>query len=508
LPLVYQSNLQYIGGFRLPSTVDGSNDLNFAGQGLAFNPANNSLFLTGADQSLANVSIPSSIVNSSNLANLATASYVQPTINIQSKIPNTSNLQGKNGISNGGLMVVNGQLIGTLYTFYDTSGATYETHYRIDSLNLSSATVEGMFEVGGISLAGGTISASGAADFYAGYMSPIPANWQSAFGAPDLTGNCCTPILSRTSFGPAAFGFNPSTLSTSSVTTATPYLYYTQNNEAGGFDGNTRVNGVEFVPGSRTVLFFGSVGTNQQEYGNPSSFNDPYRPGKGYHSLNGDYAYQVWAYDANDLLAVKAGKLQPWQVQPYATWNFDFPQFEGAKDIGGVAFDPSTDRLYVTELGADTSAPYTNLPVVQVFQLTLNSAGTGGSPQAVIAPANGASLQTSVATPTVTSASTTTTTMDVTPASGITSGSQNTPVGTVPEFDGNQAGSVSVSTGSAAPLQQRQPLPSGPRFASKAKAVKPPQTVTAQTPIVFRHIVVNDGGPVRPLLGSHDANGE
>jgi hypothetical protein len=383
LPLAYQSNLQYIGGFRVPDGTFGSDMFNYAGSGLAFDPANNSLFLSGyqVDNAMGQISIPSTIVDSSNINNLATASVLQPLLQVLPRIPKTSNLgdgsydaNGKGPIYIGGLMVVNGQLLGTEYVYYDNSGTTVVTHFRFDSLNLSTATVEGMFQVGNMG-----------AGMYDGYMTPVPANWQAALGATALTGNCCLSILGRTSFGPAVFGFNPSTLSSSSPSSATPYVYYTQSNQAGGnqgpsyfdplFDGNTTIQGVWFVPGTRSVLLFGSVGTNSQEYGEPSSFNDTNRTGKGYHSLDGDYAYQVWAYDANDFVAVEDGQMQPWQLQPYATWNLDFPQHNGTDYLGGVAFDPSTSRLYVTELGGDTQVAYSYLPVVQVFQLTLSSAG-------------------------------------------------------------------------------------------------------------------------------------
>ena len=227
---------------------------------------------------------------------------------------------------------------------------------------------------------------------------------------------CCTNIITRTSFGPAVFGFNPSTLSSSTPSTATPYVYYTQTNAAGGntamanfdplFDGNTKISGVFFVPGSCTVLFFGSVGTNSQEYGEASTFNDTNRTSKGYHSLNGDYAYQVWAYDANDLLAAADGQMQPWQVQPYATWNLDFPQQTGSDILGGVAFDPSTSRLYVTELGGDTQAAYSYLPVVQVYQLTLSSAAPAVQPSDV-------TLQAATGSPSVASGNTSNTTIAV-----------------------------------------------------------------------------------------------
>ena len=208
LPLVYQSNLQYVGAFRVPGTTDGTDNLDYAGQGLAFNPANNSLFISafGVDSAIANITIPSSIVDSSNLSNLATASYVQPTVNALNMIPNSSNVTGKLELGTGGLMVVNGKLVGTEYSGYDTSGTTYETDFRFDSLNLSSAQVEGMFEVGGTTLGGG---APRLPERQQGFTTDI---WFHTYqlavrpGAPDLTGNCCMSIISRTSSGPAAFG--------------------------------------------------------------------------------------------------------------------------------------------------------------------------------------------------------------------------------------------------------------------------------------------------------------
>ena len=50
---------------------------------------------------------------------------------------------------------------------------------------------------------------TGKAGFVAGYMANIPAQWQSLLGGPALTGQCCIPLVTRTSFGPSAFGFDP-----------------------------------------------------------------------------------------------------------------------------------------------------------------------------------------------------------------------------------------------------------------------------------------------------------
>ena len=212
------------------------------------------------------------------------------------------------------------------------------------------------------------------------------------------------------------------------------------------YDGNTQIDGVLFVPGSRTVLFFGSVGTNTFGYGLPSTYNDPYRTYKGQHSLNGDYAYQVWAYNADDFLAVEDGQMQPWQLQPYATWNLDFPQFDGAKHLGGVAFDPSTNRLYVTELDGDTQAQYSELPLVQVFQLTLSTSGSpSGIEDAITAPAGADPQPVSTGLPAGTNGPTADITGTVTfgtfsSATIATANNTNTPqnafLGTLPEFQG------------------------------------------------------------------------
>ena len=76
------------------------------------------------------------------------------------------------------------------------------SHFVLSSLNLSTASVGGLYQVG-----------TQGAGLVAGYMTPIPSEWQAALGDTYLTGQADIPIISRTSSGPAAFGFNPSDLS-------------------------------------------------------------------------------------------------------------------------------------------------------------------------------------------------------------------------------------------------------------------------------------------------------
>ena len=70
-------------------------------------------------------------------------------------------------------------------------------------------------------------------------------------------------------------------------------------------------------------------------------------------------------------MAVKNGTLQPWQVQPYDVWNFTTP--DATTSIGGVAYDPASGRLYVSMVDADNAAAFTNLPLIEVFQVTVPS---------------------------------------------------------------------------------------------------------------------------------------
>ena len=79
-PLLHQNNFQYLGAFRVPEASfpgGGSSDnLMYNGEDLAFNPANNSLFMVGNNNDIVNISIPT-LVNSSNISALNTASLLQ-----------------------------------------------------------------------------------------------------------------------------------------------------------------------------------------------------------------------------------------------------------------------------------------------------------------------------------------------------------------------------------------------------------------------------------------------
>src|SRR3990167_10677908 len=122
-------------------------------------------------------------------------------------------------------------------------------------------------------------------------------------------------------------------------------------------NGTTQINGAVLPSGTRTILFMGRHGKGPCSYisgGGPTAPNiEPY----------------VWAYDVNDLLAVKAGTKAIGSVRPTST--FRLPNVT-ASGIGGVAVDPATHRIFVTEHMGDGTKPR-----IHVFTIS----GTPTSPQ-------------------------------------------------------------------------------------------------------------------------------
>src|SRR6185503_20574068 len=101
------------------------------------------------------------------------------------------------------------------YETYDADGNAVDSHFKLSSLNLSTATVSGLFQVGNYG-----------AGHVGGYMATIPPEWQSRLGGAYLTGLTGISIQSRTSAGPAAFVFDPAQLGVVNPASATPLVDY------------------------------------------------------------------------------------------------------------------------------------------------------------------------------------------------------------------------------------------------------------------------------------------
>ncbi len=373
--LVTAAQFVKIGTFRLPSSYLNSpwGFSNSAGGpggvvGMAYFAAHNSLFIGGHpyDQRVAEIQIPADLATSPRA--LALSNLLDP---LDGKL-NTINPSDPNAKSLQPLIVWGGSLLIGGFSGYDANGTQTKGIFR-RPLDL---TVKGQV-IGPVRLGGTYPSWSNR------FAAVIPSEWQAALGGPVFAGGVGGSINSLHSWGPDAVVFDPLDVGVVDPVPGALVLGYplahkiaddTKSNPY--WTQSDAINGAVFVPGTRSVLFFGRHGSGGYCYGpgtddpalagKPADGGtycyDPTQHAKGPH--NYPYVSYVWAYDATDLVAVKTGQKSPWQVMPYATWALD----AGFADIQGVAFDPTTRRLYVSQVAGDP-VNY-GQPLVHVYRVS------------------------------------------------------------------------------------------------------------------------------------------
>jgi hypothetical protein len=364
-------DLVYQGAFRVPQSGSGEG-FSYGGDTLAYNPVSDTLFVGSMNSRVAEVSIPSP-VKSNRVEELPVASFVQPLSD-----PTEGRLRdiADAGVTLDGLLVHDGRLFGTGLIYYDATNKQRLSHFG-RPLDLARAEGTRIHQVG----------ETGKAGFVAGYMATVPPEWREALGAPAVTGQCCISIISRTSYGPGLFAWNPADLGRRDPLPVTPLLYYPAQHPNLGrweetndfFGGATDVAGVALIDRTTTVLFAGrngmgpfcyGVGTADEKKANePRPVEkhcfDPTSADKGPHAF--PYRLQFWAYDVNDLAAVRAGERQPWDVRPYGVWPFELPPIgDPYPRLGAISYDSAHRRLFLTQLRGDKDG-YSRRPILHVF---------------------------------------------------------------------------------------------------------------------------------------------
>jgi hypothetical protein len=372
LPLVQPGELVWQGAFRLPAGQFGPgtyDQFGYGGWALAYNAANSSLYVVGHDygQHVAEVSIPKAVAGNT-LGQLPFAKVLQPFVDVTEG--RMSKIGGYPNYKMGGLLVFGGQLIAAMYSYFD-AGPNYAvaSHFAHDSNLANSGGAGGPFRVGTLN-----------PGFYGGNMANIPGAFQASLKGQAVTGQCCLAIVGRTSYGPSAFAFDPSKLGTVNPTPVVPLLYYPSTNplqqwqasNTNQYNGSSEMAGSLIPEGTRSLLFIGRQGTGPFCYrcGTP----DPYCRGDVHAP---PYQVQVWAYDLNDLTAVAKGRKQPWQPRPYAIWALTgntagspLPFFTSCMSVRGLAYDATSQRLWIAAQGADDGAR----PVIHEFHMVPGAA--------------------------------------------------------------------------------------------------------------------------------------
>jgi hypothetical protein len=378
LPLMQSSDISYVGRFALPNGGSSPTTYQYGGHGLGYYKkpdGTKTLYASGhvyGPGYYGQVQIPSDSELkpfSTSYSSLTVANVLQPIADAMEGRGNIENNYNENWSM--GILAYNNKLIISAVNSY--TGSNTGGHIVRDTLTVSGT--------GHVKPASGVYSMSGGANqrSIAGYMFLIPAEWRSLFGGPAMTGNCCLSVISTTSGGPALTVFNPDQVGVTSPIPGINVLWYPTPTtpvscatdgacQSNIFNLTSRVLGAGFVPNTRTVFFVEGHGTGPYCYetaalcGNDTVMSDV----RGPHAQ--PYRYQLLAYDANDLIAVKNGTKKPWQVQPYnAASPWVLPQFNNYDPRGSAtAFDPETGRLYIR---ADVG----NQPTIDVFQIKMNT---------------------------------------------------------------------------------------------------------------------------------------
>ena len=377
------------------------------------------------------ISIPDP-VNSAKLSDLPMAKFLSGGFDITGGTGWDALLADGSDIVNGGypggLLFLNkeahrGRMIGNSYAYYDASHIAVNSHFVTNSTLSDKPDFKGYYAVGLREDSPGKVNGG----FVGGYMCWIPSAWQAALKGPALTGLGGVAVIGRSSFGPSASVFDPEhLLNVTSTTLSNPVNakvlvgYPSTHPSLGenaqaykfgntwGWNGTGLIRGIAFPEGTRSVLFFGRMGMGNGNYGagdkaegtqcyGPGTVNpleagrgggescnngstvvgtgnhccyDPAELGKGNHAY--PYKARIWAYDAGDLKRVADNSAKPWEILPYEVLDFDFPYIDesknGTRDIGQVAYDPKTQRLYISQLRTDNPG-YERFPIILVYEV-------------------------------------------------------------------------------------------------------------------------------------------
>lgn len=361
--------LGYVNGLwtdGIDNTVNHSYEYQGVGAALSVSEDGRFLYCAGHDygQRISRLALPAAALPTA-LGGTGNTS-VGGTVTVSTPLTSVPGDSGAAGTKNCGSLEWAGRLIVSKYTFYDGGGTASRSH----TVAANAAALTGW----------GSMQRVGTRhpNFYGGPMGVIPPEWRTLLGGPAITSQSTLSIITTTSAGPCAFVFDPADVGVVTGTvTATPLMWFDPTGARSYMGGALDTTGVAseywsladayggfaFPAGTRSFLCIHRHGFGPLRYKNAD--NSCGESG-GYSAP--PYRLQVSAFDANDLLAVKTGTKQPWELQPYAIWTLPVT-IDGAcvrLARGGVAYDPVTRRIYAVAQWASPSQP----PRIHVWQVT------------------------------------------------------------------------------------------------------------------------------------------
>ena len=351
LPQDAPINFSYQGAFKFPMQTFGDSRLAFANGTFTLNPANNSVFIVGhkQHQAIGEFAIPE-LTNSSSLDDLATASNIQPFSSILLNGKRLKNTERLDYIT--GMEVIEGELFVNALTSYDASAKNKTTTFIVrNPSTLAKSDVDGMFKLQGSAHS-------------AGWMSKLPKEWQSTFGASYLQGYASNlSINSRFSIGPTAFFSYLDAFAgveaTEKEIPARGYMDFSlkhpivedQYNKNGNNDIWTEISKAYygFIPqGTNYYFIVGTSGGHESKMGYKiTQTNGNLCGGPCAYDPADNYNY-FWFFKVDDLVQVQQRNKQKWQILPsqYGKLSHPFAAKYG-ENLIAADYDEKRAQLYL-----------------------------------------------------------------------------------------------------------------------------------------------------------------
>ena len=373
LPLYDTSKIDYLGRFALPTgggAIGGQPHDGFHGSpdqgggGIAYNPAINSLFVSGSTTNndrvntvLAEVSIPTpSLSGPLNTASILQGFTLACGLNRQ---PEVTDGQVGIGTPVSGMLVSNDRLLITVAGVY-INDPTSSCMFVRPKLDLSDNTVYGPYRVTNVNqrVVGN------------GMGCELPLEWQSVFGGYQaiVGGGGNLSLMNNACYGPGFHFFNPDDVegSTAQTIPGVNACYYTDIAGSGypftpGFEsdvwnGMSTHRGTIVLPETRTFMAYGCGGSDAF-YDTGGAITGS---GQGTYATGGTMNDRFYLYDARDLKEAFDGNQSPLNnIRPYATFDMDFclrntdiTWISELDQVRTLGFDPVNRKAYVHERGA------------------------------------------------------------------------------------------------------------------------------------------------------------
>jgi hypothetical protein len=369
-PRLEQAALSYVGGFRMP--LDGA-DWSYAQfGGMDLNATATGLYVSNGYY-LCEINIPE-LVNNADPNVLPLAQWRQACVR-----PGDGQLEkdmGTSDIKLGSPLLFGQYVVQSVYWYFDSSAQQVKTHFRHAATLATTGAYRGIATM--------NVAPATEAGWISTIMGHIAPEWQTALGGKALAGGGGIPIINRQPYGFSLYSFDPAQVNVApEPVPTTMVLGHDESHKLGEWgvqsnvwNGSSVYHGIAMVNGTRTTLVGGFHGKGPWCYGNGGTQNppppgencyDPTIPAHGTHAY--PYVYRLWAFDTRELAEVKAGKREPWNVQPYGNWDITFPTPSCCPIVMGLAYDTAKQLLYLMQSkvhGYDHS-----LPAVHAFHVTV-----------------------------------------------------------------------------------------------------------------------------------------